>query len=122
MHCILSQAGLIAYLQDRTFRSSLLISCSADVQEKKHEELISVYSEGLVRWIPPAIYKSSCAIDMRNFPFDEQSCIFKFGSWTYDGIQLELVFYDALHDLDLREFIESSEWDVLSTNAEHHIR
>ena len=95
---------------------------SADMQEKKHEELLAIYHDGKVRWIPPAIYKSSCQIDMRNFPFDEQTCHFKFGSWTYDGWKLELAFYDQLENMDLREYINSSEFDVVRTWAELHIR
>lgn len=48
----------------------------------------TIYSEGLVEWKPPAIYKSSCEIDVEYFPFDEQTCVLKFGSWTYDGFQV----------------------------------
>ena len=43
---------------------------------------------GLVKWEPPAIFKSSCDIDVRYFPFDEQTCWLKFGSWTFDGFQV----------------------------------
>ncbi len=39
-------------------------------------------SKGRIQWKPPAIYKSSCEIDVEFFPFDEQTCIMKFGSWT----------------------------------------
>lgn len=42
-----------------------------------------VYKHGNLDWIPPAIYKSSCSIDVEYFPFDEQICDLKFGSWTY---------------------------------------
>lgn len=46
---------------------------------------------GRVEWRPPAIYKSSCEIDVEFFPFDEQTCVMKFGSWTYDGFQVCLI-------------------------------
>jgi len=43
---------------------------------------------GNVLWIPPAIYKSSCTIDVTYFPFDQQECKMKFGSWTFNGDQV----------------------------------
>ncbi|CAK1545843.1 unnamed protein product [Leptosia nina] len=48
----------------------------------------TIYHMGLVEWKPPAIYKSSCEIDVEYFPFDEQTCVLKFGSWTYDGFKV----------------------------------
>jgi nicotinic acetylcholine receptor len=44
--------------------------------------------KGNVLWEPPAIYRSSCTINVEFFPFDEQHCAMKFGSWTYDGLQV----------------------------------
>ena len=48
----------------------------------------TVYYNGMVVWQPPAIYKSSCLIDVEFFPYDIQTCILKMGSWTYDGFQV----------------------------------
>ena len=48
----------------------------------------TLYNNGLVEWKPPAIYHSSCEMDVEYFPFDEQTCVMKFGSWTYDGFQV----------------------------------
>lgn len=38
--------------------------------------------------MPPGIFKSTCKIDITWFPFDDQRCEMKFGSWTYDGFQV----------------------------------
>jgi nicotinic acetylcholine receptor len=46
---------------------------------------------GEVIWKPPSIYKSSCEINVQYFPFDEQSCLMKFASWTYNGFQVSVI-------------------------------
>lgn len=48
---------------------------------------------GKVYWNPPAIFKSSCEIDVRHFPYDQQTCFMKFGSWSYGGDQVNLCGY-----------------------------
>ena len=53
---------------------------------------------GEIEWKPPAIYKSSCKINVEWFPFDEQSCDMKFGSWTYDGYQVDLKHVDQVNN------------------------
>lgn len=52
----------------------------------------TVFHTGEVNWNPPAIYKSSCEMDVEWFPFDKQSCLMKFGSWTYDGNEVDFTF------------------------------
>ena len=44
-----------------------------------------VYSTGDVLFIPPINIKSSCPVDLRSFPYDEQTCKLKFGSWTFSA-------------------------------------
>ncbi|XP_032667739.1 acetylcholine receptor subunit alpha-like isoform X2 [Odontomachus brunneus] len=84
----------------------------------------TIYHQGLVEWKPPAIYKSSCEIDVEYFPFDEQTCVLKFGSWTYDGFKVDLRHMDEKPGsnvvdvgVDLSEFYMSVEWDILEVPA-----
>jgi len=59
---------------------------------------VIVTSDGNVTWLSMVIFRSSCAVDVRYFPFDEQNCSMLFASWTYDGFQLNLV--KVSHDCD----------------------
>lgn len=63
-------------------------------------------------------------IDVEYFPFDEQTCVMKFGSWTYDGFQVDLRHIDESNGtnvvdigIDLSEFYTSVEWDILEVPA-----
>ncbi len=50
-----------------------------------------VKPDGKVFWPLPVKLRSSCKIDVTYFPFDDQICLIKFGSWTYSGLQVDLV-------------------------------
>ena len=64
-------------------------NCSADdFTEGFMQSKAMVSFEGNVFWPPPAKLRSSCKIDITYFPFDDQKCKMKFGSWTYDGFQV----------------------------------
>ena len=41
-------------------------------------------------WIPSFKLTSSCKIDTTWFPFDDQDCELKFGSWVYNGFKVNL--------------------------------
>ncbi len=72
-----------------TLFSLFTFNCSADGNfEVTLATKATLYHNGKVEWRPPAIYKSSCEINVEYFPFDEQTCAMKFGSWTYDGYQV----------------------------------
>lgn len=69
------------------------ILCSADGNyEVTLMTKATVYYTGLVVWQPPAVYKSSCAIDVEFFPYDVQTCVLKLGSWTYDGFKVRVLY------------------------------
>ncbi|XP_076444121.1 acetylcholine receptor subunit beta-like 1 [Babylonia areolata] len=72
-----------------------------------------IYWNGNINWIPPAIYKSSCSIDVEYFPFDEQDCDMKFGSWTFRGNALKYAFHSDMDKLDLTDYLKSGTWDII---------
>ncbi|XP_035252748.1 neuronal acetylcholine receptor subunit alpha-3-like isoform X1 [Anguilla anguilla] len=73
---------------------------------------------GDVTWIPPAIFKSSCKIDVTYFPFDYQNCTMKFGSWTYDKAKIDLVLIGST--INLKDFWESGEWVIIDAPGYKH--
>lgn len=76
-----------------------------------------VYSDGSIIWIPPGIFQISCKINIKWFPFDEQNCFLKFGSWTYDGLKLNLQ-NSSETGFDMSEYLENGEWAIQSVKVE----
>ena len=64
-------------------------SCSADERfDGTFQTNIVASSDGAMLYVPPGIFKSTCKIDITWFPFDDQHCDLKFGSWTYNGFKV----------------------------------
>ncbi|XP_043571272.1 neuronal acetylcholine receptor subunit alpha-6 isoform X1 [Chiloscyllium plagiosum] len=74
--------------------------------------------DGTVTWIPPAIFKSSCPMDITYFPFDYQNCSMKFGSWTYDKAKIDLAIIGS--KVNLKDFWESGEWEIIDAPGYKH--
>uniref|UniRef100_A0A8C3XIK6 Cholinergic receptor nicotinic alpha 4 subunit n=1 Tax=Chelydra serpentina TaxID=8475 RepID=A0A8C3XIK6_CHESE len=79
-----------------------------------------LFYDGRIKWMPPAIYKSSCSIDVTFFPFDQQNCTMKFGSWTYDKAKIDLV---SMHShVDQLDYWESGEWVIINAVGNYNIK
>ncbi|XGW25004.1 hypothetical protein V3C99_006442 [Haemonchus contortus] len=76
-----------------------------------------VYHTGNVTWIPPAVIRSSCSIDIAYFPFDSQHCSMKFGSWTYSG------FFTDLRNasVSVGTYQPNGEWEMLDLTSKRSI-
>uniref|UniRef100_A0A3P8ZCK9 Cholinergic receptor, nicotinic, alpha 6 n=1 Tax=Esox lucius TaxID=8010 RepID=A0A3P8ZCK9_ESOLU len=74
--------------------------------------------DGTITWTPPAIFKSSCPMDITYFPFDYQNCSMKFGSWTYDKAKIDLVLIGS--KVNLKDFWESGEWEIIDAPGYKH--
>ena len=60
------------------------------------ETRVVISANGLVEWLPPALFRSSCSMDVSLFPFDQQKCSLVFRSSTYD--KRDLLFKKGCDD------------------------
>ena len=86
--------------------------------EASYKPNVVVYSDAKddgvstnILWVPPAIYKSSCTIDVEFFPFDEQECDMRFGSWTFDAQQVRI--HQEKPMVNLEDYLPSGTWDII---------
>eukprot|EP00058_Branchiostoma_floridae_P024227 XP_002609717.1 hypothetical protein BRAFLDRAFT_102468 [Branchiostoma floridae] len=78
--------------------------------------VLLLHHNGTVTWAFPTVLSTSCNVDVSGFPFDEQHCHFKFGSWMHDASMLRID--DSVKSGDLSQLRESAEWDAHSFPAE----
>uniref|UniRef100_A0A8C0S3B0 Cholinergic receptor nicotinic alpha 7 subunit n=1 Tax=Canis lupus familiaris TaxID=9615 RepID=A0A8C0S3B0_CANLF len=92
------------------WKPDILLYNSADERfDATFHTNVLVNSSGHCQYLPPGIFKSSCYIDVRWFPFDVQQCKLKFGSWSYGGWSLDLQMQEA----DISGYIPNGEWDLV---------
>uniref|UniRef100_A0A8C9DED0 Acetylcholine receptor subunit epsilon n=1 Tax=Prolemur simus TaxID=1328070 RepID=A0A8C9DED0_PROSS len=80
---------------------------------------VLVYEGGFVTWLPPAIYRSTCTVEVTYFPFDWQNCSLIFRSQTYNAKEVEFTFAvddngEPVNkiDIDTAAFTENGEWAI----------
>ena len=67
------------------FRAGFLLFSADEKFDGTFQTNVVVSHTGNCLYVPPGIFKSTCKIDITWFPFDDQKCDLKFGSWTYSG-------------------------------------
>jgi hypothetical protein len=74
---------------------------------------MNLYNNGDIMWSNPAIFKFSCGLELKYFPFDTQECKMKFSSWIYNNKLLNLKPNDdKSKQIDILESFSHSEWDI----------
>lgn len=83
------------------------------------KSLAMVHSDGNVFWPPIVRMRSSCKMDITYFPFDDQICKLKLGSWAYDGFQVDVS--NRSLDMDLTNFVDNGEWTLIATKVQRNV-
>ena len=78
------------------------------------KNILSVYSDGSVSWMPPALFRATCNIKVKLFPFDKQQCRLIFRSTDYDATLMD--FRAGLYGLENKK-----EYSSVSHVKEKHV-
>ncbi|KAG1944043.1 acetylcholine receptor subunit epsilon [Pimephales promelas] len=92
---------------------------------------VLIYPNGYVYWLPPAIFRSSCSINVNYFPFDWQNCSLKFSSLTYNAKEISMHLKEEEENgkaykvewivIDPEGFTENGEWEIVHKPARRNI-
>ncbi|XP_053566268.1 acetylcholine receptor subunit delta isoform X2 [Bombina bombina] len=94
---------------------------------------ILISSNGYIYWLPPAIFQTSCLVNVNYFPFDWQNCSLKFSSLTYNAKEINLQLRIDEDDetkkhypvewiiIDPEGFTENGEWEIVHIPAKKNI-
>ncbi|XP_043370800.1 neuronal acetylcholine receptor subunit alpha-6 isoform X2 [Dermochelys coriacea] len=104
---------------DKIWKPDIVLYNNAvgDFQVESKTKALLKY-DGVITWTPPAIFKSSCPMDITFFPFDHQNCSLKFGSWTYDKAKIDLLIIGS--KVDMNDLWENSEWEIVDASGYKH--
>lgn len=72
---------------------------------------------GFTYWAAPFIFKTLCKINVADFPFDTQICKLTFGSWQYNGNEVNIINSKKIGSIASTR-VENGEWEVLKVLIE----
>uniref|UniRef100_A0A8C9NHC4 Cholinergic receptor nicotinic delta subunit n=1 Tax=Serinus canaria TaxID=9135 RepID=A0A8C9NHC4_SERCA len=94
---------------------------------------VLIYDTGYVYWLPPAIFRSTCLINVDFFPFDWQNCSLRFRSLAYSALEINIhLKTDSDPDtgrsypvewiiIDPEGFTENGEWEIIHRPARKNV-
>lgn len=101
---------------DLVWLPDIVLYNSVDSHNKGYmKSLAFLDSNGNVFWPPIVKFRSSCKMDITYFPFDDQVCSLKLGSWAYDGYQVDVT--NRSLDVDTTRYVDNGEWTLIGTKA-----
>lgn len=103
----------ISVMSSRIWTPDLMLySAAGDSFDTKVPVNAVLYNTGFVSYLPPTMFRSNCLIDIYQFPFDEQFCLLRFGSWTLTTETVDLK--NSSHSAQLDTYVANGEWNLES--------
>ncbi|XP_014680325.1 PREDICTED: acetylcholine receptor subunit alpha-type acr-16-like, partial [Priapulus caudatus] len=107
----------IAVCPHKIWKPDVRLYNSADPSDgiALHENAV-VTSDGTVLWIPQAVLTAGCVFNLTD---TEHSCFFTFGSWVYNGEQMDMLLDEGIDGFDLNYLDDAMNrrWQVTGSHA-----
>ncbi|VDM37708.1 unnamed protein product [Toxocara canis] len=111
------------WIPDTTLYNSLVMN-DGESRRLLNAKLTSDLVQGttLIEMLYPTLYKFSCMLNLKFFPYDTQECILTFGSWTHDNRGIDYrPFGSESTGIGLHHCLENEEWHILGSYAERRV-
>ena len=84
------------------------------IAEIGHNDMnLRIENDGLVSWVVPNLFESTCDADLSYYPFDTQTCILRF--YLPGFTPLEVLFKTPKQTMDMSEYSDNALWQVTET-------
>lgn len=110
---------------DQVWRPDIVMYEAVEEEQTKYGA--TVYSSGRVFFASIAKVKIGCKMDIRAFPYDRQNCNFTIGSWSHNGLLLDVAPRLIAREpdspksnrsaVDLSVFEGFQEWKLVTTRS-----
>ncbi|XP_053383481.1 neuronal acetylcholine receptor subunit beta-4-like [Mercenaria mercenaria] len=81
-------------------------------------DISKIQSDGFVQWVPEGIYSVVCHVDIKYYPFDEQTCTV---TYYVSDETIATVELDHPDDVKLDEYTENSAWLITSVSKRRYL-
>lgn len=75
-----------------------------------------VLSKGAVVCIIPNRHDALCMPDLSKFPYDQQNCSLRYGSWVHRGEEVNFQLFKKSVTVD--DYVPNGEWKLLKVETE----
>uniref|UniRef100_A0A0K0E4H6 Neur_chan_LBD domain-containing protein n=1 Tax=Strongyloides stercoralis TaxID=6248 RepID=A0A0K0E4H6_STRER len=104
------------WLPDTTLYNSLVMK-DDDTRRLLNAKLTTIPEKKAVHidLLYPTIYKFSCLLNLKYFPFDTQVCTMVFSSWTYDKEGID--YYPKNDNIGITNYLENEGWYLIKATS-----
>ncbi|CAH1788003.1 unnamed protein product [Owenia fusiformis] len=79
---------------------------------------VRISHTGDIHWMTVAQTQTTCRLYIRDYPFDEQLCPMKFGSWVFNVDEVDVI--PVTDEAYTDKFIDNEEWELIDVKLIRH--